>query len=136
VRWRVWSSSFQVGGRTRRFMAVSVFWLTKSRPFTVVKGHRAAILSKLSGTFGKTKRLLPPHSSYPYYGQSIMERKMFGHPTLYFGEFERLSEQFKDPQHLISAVASIHRLTPQYATEAYHEWSKHGQRQPLTAAGE
>ena len=62
---------------------------------------------------------------------------MFGHPRIYFGEFERLSEQIQEPEHLISAVASIHRLTPKHATEAYHEWSKHTQRhQPLTAAGE
>ena len=61
---------------------------------------------------------------------------MFGHPKLYFGELERLSEQIQDPQHLISTVACIHRLTPQHATELYHEWSKHTHRQPLTAAGE
>jgi len=64
--------------------------------------------------------------------------KMFGHPRLYFGEFERLSEHIEEPQHLISAVASIHRLTPQHATELFHEWTKHthAHRQPLTASGE
>jgi hypothetical protein len=56
---------------------------------------------------------------------------MFGHPRIYFGEFERLSELTQEPEHLISAVASIHRLT-----ELYHEWSKHTQRHPLIAAGE
>jgi hypothetical protein len=61
---------------------------------------------------------------------------MFGHPKIYFGEFERLFEQTQEPEHLISAVASIHRLTPQHATELYHEWSKHTQRHPLIAAGE
>jgi hypothetical protein len=62
---------------------------------------------------------------------------MFGHPRIYFGEFERLSGQIQEPERLISAVASIHRLTPQHATDIYHEWSKHTQRhQPLTAAGE
>jgi hypothetical protein len=61
---------------------------------------------------------------------------MIGHPKVYFGEFERLFEQIQEPERLISAVASIHRLTPQHATEAYHEWSTHRQRQPLTAAGE
>lgn len=61
---------------------------------------------------------------------------MFGHPRKYFREFEQLSEQFQEPEHLISAVACIHRLTPQHATEVYHEWSKHTQRPPLTAAGE
>jgi hypothetical protein len=66
---------------------------------------------------------------------TIQGDKMFGHPRLYFGEFERLSEHIEEPQHLISAVASIHRLTPQHATELYHEWSKHTHRQPLTAAG-
>jgi hypothetical protein len=59
---------------------------------------------------------------------------MFGHPKIYFGEFERLSETIQEPEHLISAVASIHRLTPQQATEAYQEWSRHTHRQPLTAA--
>jgi hypothetical protein len=61
---------------------------------------------------------------------------MFGNPRLYFGEFERLSEQIQEPEHLISAVASTHRLTTQHATDIYHEWSKHTQRQPLAAAGE
>ncbi|MGB2589396.1 MAG: hypothetical protein WBG02_00670 [Candidatus Acidiferrum sp.] len=61
---------------------------------------------------------------------------MFGHPILYFGEFERLSETIEEPKHLISAVACIHRLTQQHATEVYHEWNKHTRRQPLTAAGE
>lgn len=61
---------------------------------------------------------------------------MFGHPRIYFGEFERLSEHIEDPQHLISAVASIHRLTLQHAAEVYHEWSSHTRRQPITAAGE
>jgi hypothetical protein len=55
---------------------------------------------------------------------------MFGHPKIYFGEFERLSEQIQEPEHLISAVASIHRLTPQHATDIYHEWSKHTHRHP------
>jgi hypothetical protein len=66
---------------------------------------------------------------------TIQGEEMFGHPRIYFGEFERLSEQIQEPERLISAVASIHRLTPQHATEVYHEWSKHTQRQPLTAAG-
>ncbi len=61
---------------------------------------------------------------------------MFGHPRIYFGEFARLSEQIQEPDHLISAVASIHRLTPQHAAELYHEWSKHTHHQPPTAAGE
>jgi hypothetical protein len=64
---------------------------------------------------------------------------MFGHPKLYFGEFERLSEHIEEPQHLISTVACLHRLPPQYATDAYHEWSKHSQHrqhQLLTAIGE
>lgn len=61
---------------------------------------------------------------------------MFGHPSIYFEEFERLSEKIQEPERLISAVASIRRLTPQHATEVYHEWSKHSQRQSLTAAGE
>jgi hypothetical protein len=61
---------------------------------------------------------------------------MFGNPKIYFGEFERLSEHIEEPERLISAVASIHRLTPQHATEVYHEWSAHTRRQPLTAAGE
>jgi hypothetical protein len=52
---------------------------------------------------------------------------MFGHPRLYFGEFERLSKHIEEPRQLISAVASIHRLTLQHATELYHEWSKHTQ---------
>jgi hypothetical protein len=64
------------------------------------------------------------------------KEKMFGHPRIYFGEFERLSEQIQEPEHLISAVASIHRLTPQHATDIYHEWNKHTQRHPLAAAGE
>jgi hypothetical protein len=67
---------------------------------------------------------------------TIQGEKMFGHSRLYFGEFERLSERIQEPQHLISAVASIHRLTPQHATELFHEWSKHTHRQPLTASGE
>lgn len=50
---------------------------------------------------------------------------MFGHPSIYFGEFERLSETIQEPERLISAVASIHRLTPQHATEVYHEWTTH-----------
>jgi hypothetical protein len=54
---------------------------------------------------------------------------MFGHPRLYFGEFERLSEQIQEPQQLISAIASIHRLTPQHATDVYHEWNIHRQHQ-------
>ena len=62
---------------------------------------------------------------------------MFGHPNLYFGEFERLSETIHEPEHLISAIASIRRLAPQHATEVHHEWSNHSlRRQPLTAAGE
>ena len=61
---------------------------------------------------------------------------MFGNPKLYFGEFERLSEHIEEPQHLISTVACIHRLTPQHAAEVYYEWSKHTHRQPLIAAGE
>jgi hypothetical protein len=61
---------------------------------------------------------------------------MFGHPKIYFSEFERLSETIQEPERLISAVASIHRLTPQHATEVYHEWNKHTHRQPLIAAGE
>jgi hypothetical protein len=46
---------------------------------------------------------------------------MFGHPRIYFGEFQPLSEQIQEPEHLISAVASIHRLTLKHATEVYHE---------------
>lgn len=61
---------------------------------------------------------------------------MYGHPRNYFGEFEQLSEHIQEPAHLISAVACIHRLTPQHATEVYHEWSKHTQRQSLSSAGE
>jgi hypothetical protein len=61
---------------------------------------------------------------------------MLGHPRIYFGEFERLSEHIEEPEHLISAVASIHRLTPQHATEIYHEWSTHTRRRPPTVAGE
>jgi hypothetical protein len=61
---------------------------------------------------------------------------MFGHPRIYFEEFERLSEQIPEREHLISKVACIHRLTPQHAAEVHHEWSKHSQRQPLVAAGE
>jgi len=61
---------------------------------------------------------------------------MFGHPKIYFGEFERLSERIEEPEHLISAVASIHRLTRQQATEIYREWSKQSPRHPLTTADE
>ena len=61
---------------------------------------------------------------------------MFGHPSIYFGEFERLSETIEEPKHLISAVACIHRLTPQHATEVYHEWSKHTHRQSQISAVE
>jgi hypothetical protein len=55
---------------------------------------------------------------------------MFGHPRIYFCEFERLSERIEEPEHLISAVASIHRLTRQQATEIYREWSKQSPRHP------
>jgi len=61
---------------------------------------------------------------------------MFGHPRLYFGEFERLSERIDEPQYLISTVACIHRLTPQHANDLYHEWNEHTRRQPLAVAGE
>lgn len=61
---------------------------------------------------------------------------MFGHPKVYFGEFDRLSKQIQEPEHLISAVASIHRLTPQHAADAYHEWRLSRQRQALSAAVE
>lgn len=36
---------------------------------------------------------------------------MLGHPRIYLGEFEWLSETIQEPEHLISEVASIHRLT-------------------------
>ena len=61
---------------------------------------------------------------------------MFGHPRLYFEEFERLSEKIQEPERLISAIASMHRLTPQHAHEIYREWSKHSQHQAHTVAGE
>jgi hypothetical protein len=57
--------------------------------------------------------------------RTIHGDEMFGNPKLYFGDFERLSEHIQEPEHLLSAVASFHRLTPQHAHEVYHEWSKH-----------
>ncbi len=59
---------------------------------------------------------------------------MFGHPKIYFGEFDRLSEKIKERENLISAVALIYRLTPQHANEVYHEWSTSRQRQSVIAA--
>ena len=59
---------------------------------------------------------------------------MFGHPKIYFGEFDRLSEKIKERENLISAVASIYRLTPQHANEVYREWNMSRQRQAATAA--
>jgi hypothetical protein len=60
--------------------------------------------------------------------------KTFGHPRIYFGEFDRLSEKTQERENLISAVASIHRLTPQYADEVYREWKTSRQRRAATAA--
>lgn len=60
--------------------------------------------------------------------------KMFGHPRIYFGEFDRLSEKTQERENLISAVASIYRLTPQYANEVYREWKMSRQRRAATAA--
>jgi hypothetical protein len=34
---------------------------------------------------------------------------MFGHPKIYFGEFERLSETIQEPERLISAVGWVAR---------------------------
>lgn len=59
---------------------------------------------------------------------------MFGHPSIYFGEFDRLSEKIRERDHLIYAVASVYRLTPQHANEVYHEWNRSRQRVPATAA--
>jgi hypothetical protein len=60
--------------------------------------------------------------------------EMFGHPRIYFGEFDRLSEKTLERENLISAVASIYRLTPQYANEVYREWKMSRQRRAATAA--
>jgi len=61
---------------------------------------------------------------------------MFGHPRIYFGEFDRLSEKTQERENLISVVASIYRLTPQYANEVYREWNMSRQRRAATAAWE
>jgi len=61
---------------------------------------------------------------------------MFGHPKIYFGEFDRLSEKIPERENLISAVASIYRLTPQHANEVYHEWNTSRQRLAATAERE
>jgi hypothetical protein len=59
---------------------------------------------------------------------------MFGHPKIYFREFDRLSEKIQERENLISAVASIYRLTPQHAKEVYHAWNMSRQRRVVTAA--
>ena len=67
-------------------------------------------------------------------GAAINGDKMFGHPTIYFDEFDRLSERIQELENLISAVASIYRLTPQHAKEVYREWKMSRQRGGAAAA--
>ncbi len=59
---------------------------------------------------------------------------MFGHPRIYFEEFEKLSEEIVEREELIGAVASIYRLTPQHAREVHHEWEQLRQRTDATLA--
>jgi hypothetical protein len=68
------------------------------------------------------------------FGTAINENKMFGHPRIYFDEFDRLSEKTQERENLISAVASIYRLTPQYANEVYREWKMSRRRGGAAAA--